>query len=166
MVWDLQVLGLAIFGQPRFSSSMLPCPRLPEHLIQVPDLIDLALPVFFGGRWHILQTSAQINIQENKSHCLVQSSLTCIVRQRLLRELCPLASGAKCPFFGLLLVRPENVFSGPRFLFFFALSAVSEEFGHIFRAPENIYWAGIRAPEKGLAEAILGNPRHKKTRGT
>ena len=28
---------------------MLTCPRMPEHLMQVPDLIDLALTVFFGG---------------------------------------------------------------------------------------------------------------------
>ena len=43
------MLGLAIFGQPRFFSSMLPCPRIPEHLMQAPDLIDLALTVLFGG---------------------------------------------------------------------------------------------------------------------
>ena len=35
-----------------------------------------------------------------------------------MRELCPLASGAKFPFFGLLFARPENGFSGPRFCIF------------------------------------------------
>ena len=83
-----------------------------------------------------------------------------------MRELCPLASGAKFPFFGLLFARPENVFFGPPILHFLALSAVSDEFGHIFRAPENIFRAGIRAPEKGLAEAVLGNPGQKMIRGT
>ena len=51
-----------------------------------------------------------------------------------------------------------KTFFGPPILHFWALSAVSE-FGHIFRA-------GIRAPEKGLAEAILGPPGQKKIRGT
>ena len=43
--------------------------------MQVPDLIDLALAVLFGGRWHILQTGAHMNIQENNSHCLVQAKI-------------------------------------------------------------------------------------------
>ena len=69
--WDLQFLV-----SPVSFSSMLPSPRIPEHLMQVPDLIDLALTVFFGGRWHILQTGAQMNIQENNYHCLIQANLT------------------------------------------------------------------------------------------
>ena len=60
----------------------------------------------------------------------------------------------------------KNVFLGPRFCIFLVLSAVSDEFGHIFRASENIFRAGIRAREKGLAEAIFGNPSQKKIRGT
>ena len=43
---------------------------------------------------------------------LYNHSLTCVVTQRLLRELCPLASGAQFPFFGLLFVRRANFF-GP-----------------------------------------------------
>ena len=67
------MLGLAIFG-----SSMLPCPRIPEHLTQVPDLIDSAVPVLFGGRWHILHMSAQVSIEENNSHSLIQSNFNMI----------------------------------------------------------------------------------------
>ena len=159
--WDLQFLV-----SPVSSSSMLPCPRLPKHLIQVPDLIDLALPVFFGGRWHILQTSAQVSIQENNFHSFVLSKFdmrceaTSLARTR--------SSGLTCKvsIFGLLFMRPENVFRALDFAFFSFSAAPEEEFGHIFRAPENIFLAGIRAPEKGLAESILGNPRQKKIRCT
>ena len=42
--WDLQFLV-----SPVSFSSMLPCPRIPEHLVQVPDLIDLVLTVLFWG---------------------------------------------------------------------------------------------------------------------
>ena len=56
--------GTCKFWSAPFFSSMSPCPRIPEHLMQVPDLIDVALPVLFGGRWHILQTSAQVSIKK------------------------------------------------------------------------------------------------------
>ena len=109
--------------------------------MQVPDLIDLALLLLFGG-WHILQTSEQASIQENSSHCLYNQRLTCVVKQRLLRELCPLASCPRFPFFGLLLVRPENVLRGsPHFTFFGSFC------GKVSRA-------GIRGPEKGWRKQI------------
>ena len=49
-------------------------------------------------------------------------------------------------------MRPKRLFAGPRF-YDFALSAVSEEFGHIFRAPKK-HQAGIRTPEKGQWKQI------------
>ena len=134
--------------------------------MQVPDLIDLALTALFGGRWHILQTGVQMNIQENNCHCLIQarSDMNCEATS-LARTL---FSGVrrKISIFRATFRAPRKRFFGPPILHFFALSAVSDEFGHIFRAPENIFRAGIRAPEKGLAEAVLGNPGQKKIRGT
>ena len=62
--WDLQFLVSPVFF---IHVAMPTCPRIPEHRIQVPYLIDLALPVLLGRRCHILQTSAQVNIQENSS---------------------------------------------------------------------------------------------------
>ena len=85
-------------------------------------------------------------------------------KQRLARTL---SSGLRreISIFRATFRAPRKRFFGPPILHFWALSAVSDEFGHIFRAPENIFRAGIRAPAKGLAEAVLGNP-HQKIRGT
>ena len=79
-----------------------------------------------------------------------------------------LSFGLRCKIaiFRATFRAPRKRFFGPPILHVFVLSAVSEEFGHIFRAPENIFRAGIRAPEKGLADAVLGNPRQKKIGGT
>ena len=119
--WDLQFLVSPVF------SSMSPCTHIPEHLMQVPDLIDFALPVLFGGKWHILHMSMRVCIQENSSHCPLQSKFDMRYEAMSLARI--LSSGLTCkiPFFGLLFVRPENIFFGPPILHIFALSAVSEE---------------------------------------
>ena len=67
-----------------------------------------------------------------------------------------LSSGLRCKIsiFRAIFRAPRKRFFGPPILHIFALSAVSEEFGHIFRAPENIFQAGIRAPEKGWRRQI------------
>ena len=107
--------GTCNFWSAPFFSSMLPCPRIPEHLMQVPDLIDLALTVFFGGRWHILQTGVHMNIQENNSHCLIQAKFDMKCEATSLARTLSAGLRRKFPFFGLLFARPENIFWGPRF---------------------------------------------------
>ena len=159
--WDLRFLV-----SPVSFSSMLTCPRIPDHLMQVPDLTDLALTVLFGGRWHILQTDAQMNIQENNCHCLIQAKCDMNCEATSLARTLSSGLRRKISILRATFRAPRKRFFGPPILPFWALSAVSDEFGHIFRAPENIFRAGIQAPEKGLAEAILGNPSQKKIRGT
>ena len=50
--WDLQAQGLAMSGQPPFFLSRSPCTLIPQHLLHLPDLIDLALPVLLGDVAH------------------------------------------------------------------------------------------------------------------
>ena len=137
-VWDAQVLGLAIFGQPLFSS-MSPCTRIPEHLMQVPNLIDFTLPVLFGGRWHILPPHEHASLHSRK-----QFSLPFIVKVwHALWGNVSCENSVLWPqvqifhFSGYFSCAPKSIF-GPPILHIFALSVVSEEFGHIFRAPENV----------------------------
>ena len=76
--------------------------------MQVPDLIDLALPVLFGGGGTSSKRVRKLTFKKTILTAIYSQSLTCVVRQRLLRELCPLASGAKFPFFRQLFVRPAD----------------------------------------------------------
>ena len=157
--------GTCNFWSAPFFSSMSPCTRIPEHLMQVPDLIDFALPVLFGGRWHILHMSMRVSIQENSFHCPLQSKFETRYEAMSLARI--LSSGLRCKIFIFRATfrhsnrAPRKRFFGPPILHIFALSAVSEEFGHIFRAPENIFRAGIRAPEKGWRRQIWASQDRK-----
>ena len=158
------MLGLAIFGQPRFSSSMLPCPRLPEHLIQVPDLIDLALPVLFGGRWHILQTSAQVNIQENKSHCLVQSKFDMHCEATSLAR--TLSSGLRCKMsiFRATFRAPRKRFFGPPILHFFgSFCGLGGIWSH-FSGPRKYFSGWNSGPWKGIGGSNFGQSRTEENK--
>ena len=107
-----------------------------------------------------------MNIQENNSQCLIQAKFDMNCEAASLVRTLSSGLRPKISIFRATFRAPRKFFFGPPILHFSALSAVSDEFGHIFRAPENIFRAGIRAPEKGLAEAVLGNPGQKKIRGT
>ena len=100
-------------------ASMLPCPRIPEHLMQVPDLIDLVLTVLLGGGEVAHPPNGCANEHSREQFAVSHTG-------KIWHELwgnvscdnCPLASGAKFPFFGLLFARPETFFRAPDFVFF------------------------------------------------
>ena len=85
---------------------------------------------FLGGRWHIIQTSAQVSIQENHSHCLIQSKfdMRCEATSHA-RTLCSGPSGAKC-------FRFSGNFSCAPNLFFLEAAGPVEIWATNFLAPK------------------------------
>ena len=111
--------GTCNFWSAPFFSPMCPCTRIPEHLMQVPDLIDFALP----GRGHILPPHEHASLHSRNSfHCPLQSKFD--MRYEALSLARILSSGFRCKFsiFGLLFVRPKTFFRAPDFAYFCFLS--------------------------------------------